>query len=82
MALEGRLLGEELRAVVRPAVEEADGRLVVLGRDAIGVVAHGDGAARGRDDGATHVLRDAGVEHVLRALDVDALELLGVLGAA
>jgi hypothetical protein len=79
--LEGLALGEELRAVVRPARQDADGCVVALGADVLDV-AHGHRTARGGDDRAPDSGGRARVEHRLGALDVQAIQLLGVLAAA
>jgi len=76
--LERGLLGEELRAVVREARDDADRRLVVLGRDVIRIVSDRDRAARRRHDDALHTRLLAFCKNRLRAFDVDAIELFGV----
>src|SRR6185436_7029622 len=80
-AIERGALGVELRAVVGPAGDEADGRLVLLGFDDW-IGRNRDGAARAGDDHATHAGGSGAVERPLRAVDVQAVELLGVLGLA
>src|ERR1019366_561091 len=71
-------LGEELRAIVGPALDEPDGRLVIFAAEGLRALAHGPGAAGRREDDARHARRFARVEHALRAADVHAIELLGV----
>src|SRR5262249_45199763 len=82
VALERGLLREELRAIVRPAIEEADRSAVFLGRDSIWIVAHRDRAARRCNDDATDATFDTSTDDVLRPVDVELVEGLGVLGSS
>ncbi len=80
VALEGLALGEELRAVVGPAREDADGCGVALGADVLDV-AHGHRPARRRDRRRAGLPRTRTRRGRLRALDVQAVQLLGVLAS-